>query len=70
MPLAGEVFCQEYVAGTKRDAGPVAETDVDGAREGDDPAASRRSVPIGNMGREIISKEKPGGWACGVKEFR
>ena len=59
--LAGNVFCEEYVTGTKSHAGAVAKPDVDCTREGNDPATSRRSMPIYNMWREIISKEK----SCG-----
>ena len=70
MPLAANVFCQKCVTGAKRYAGSVADTDIDGTREGDDPAAPRCPVPIDYMGCEIISKEKPDGRARGVKEFR
>jgi hypothetical protein len=61
MTLAGSVFGEEYVSGTKSHAGSVAESDVDGTREGNDPATARRSVPIDNVRREIISKEEPCG---------
>jgi hypothetical protein len=68
--LATKVFCEEYVTGTKSHAGSVAESNVDGTRESYDPTTVRCTVPTDNMGREIISKKKPCGWARGVKKGR
>ena len=55
--LAGKVFGKKYIPGNEGRRGAIAETDVDAAREGNNPATSRCSMPVDNMQRKIISKE-------------
>ena len=69
MALAGHVFCEKYVTGTESHLGSVAEPDIDCTSEGDDPSPPGSAMPIHNMRREIISKEKPVGWTRGVEKF-
>ena len=69
MALAGHVFCEKYVTGTESHLGPVAEPDIDSTSEGDDPSPSGSAMPIHNMRREIISKEKSVGWTRGVEKL-
>jgi len=68
--LAGNVFGEECVTGAESHTGTVAKPDVDGTGKSNDPATSRRSMPIDNMRREIISKQQPCGRARGVEEVR
>src|SRR5262245_24099989 len=67
--LAGHVFCEKYITGTESHLGPVAEPDIDSTREGNNPSPSRSAMPIHNMRRGIISKEKSVGWTRGVEKL-
>lgn len=52
--LASNVFGKKYISGNEGHRGAIAEADVDAAREGNNPATSRCSMPVNNMRRKII----------------
>jgi len=54
--LASNVFGKKYISGNEGHRGAIAEADVDAAREGNNPATSRCSMPVNNMRRKIISE--------------
>jgi len=54
MALTGEVLGEKDIPRTESHRASVAEPDIDGTGESDDPAASWSPMPINNMGREII----------------
>jgi hypothetical protein len=58
MALTGDVPSEENITRAEGYRASVAEPDIDGAGEGDDPAASWGPMPIANMGSEIISKKE------------
>jgi hypothetical protein len=58
MALTGDVLSEEDIARAEGHRASVAEPDIDGAGEGDDPAASWGPMPIDDMGSEIISKKE------------
>jgi hypothetical protein len=68
--LAGHILCEKHVTRTESHPGPVAEPDSDSTRESDDPSPSGSAMPINNMGRKVISKEKSVGWARRVEKLR
>ena len=58
MALTGDVLSEENIARAEGHRASVAEPDIDGAGESDDPATSWGPVPIDDMGSEVISKKE------------
>jgi hypothetical protein len=58
MALTGDVLSEEDIARAEGHRASIAEPDIDGAGESDNPAASWGSMPVDDMGGEIISKKE------------